>query len=606
MSSVTTADTAGIDGRSRIAAALAKRMRGRRRAEVRFQVYGIAAIVLSVTMLAILLVTIIQAGYTAFIQAYFEIDVTIDEQAVDPDGARDPDDLAMVNYAQIVESALVQLLDLEDQQVPLNTLLALPRARAENLIEELDAQIASGRITFAGITDFGQPVALGLLANLNTMPPVEDFLSDDLRGRVDLAAVIGLAGELRGALADVPIEFANLQRGRFVDADLLEPFADRVIPESVTDPRERTGLLRGVARAVNDSVAESVRLRFAEQSLSLGDLENADLADRLRSTLSEYVDEMISRGAGNQLRAMVLADPELIGQTISLDFLASSDVDVMMKGQISRDLPESRRQVNDLQLQWMDRLQEEGYLGTRFAWSLFTNGASTQPEQSGIGVAVVGSFYMMLIVLALALPLGVATAIYLEEFAPKNRATDVIEVNINNLAAVPSIVFGLLGLAVFVNFANLGRSAPLVGGLVLTLMTLPTIIIAARAALKAVPPSIREAALGVGASKTQSIFHHVLPLAMPGILTGTIIGMAQALGETAPLLMIGMVAFVTDYPATPMDPATALPVQIFMWATLPERGFVERTSAGIMVLLAFLVFMNAMAIWLRKKFERRW
>lgn len=221
-------------------------------------------------------------------------------------------------------------------------------------------------------------------------------------------------------------------------------------------------------------------------------------------------------------------------------------------------------------------------------------------------MALIGSFYMMLIVLVLSLPIGVAASIYLEEFAPKNRLTDLIEVNINNLAAVPSIVYGLLGLSVFINFMGFPRSASLVGGLVLTLMTLPTIIIATRAALKAVPPSIRAAALGLGASKMQTIFHHVLPLAMPGILTGTIIGLAHALGETAPLLLIGMVAFVANYPTTPMDPSTALPVQIYMWANEAERAFVERTSGAIIILLLFLIVMNVGAILLRRRFERRW
>jgi phosphate transport system permease protein len=245
-------------------------------------------------------------------------------------------------------------------------------------------------------------------------------------------------------------------------------------------------------------------------------------------------------------------------------------------------------------------------MAKQFNTGLFTYGASSRPEAAGIGVAALGSLYMMLIVLALALPIGVAASIYLEEFAPKNRLTDLIEVNINNLAAVPSIVYGLLGLSIFINFAGMPRSAAVVGGLVLTLMTLPTIIIATRAALKAVPPSIRSAALGLGASKMQTIFHHVLPLAMPGVLTGTIIGLAHALGETAPLLLIGMVAFVVDYPGSPMDPSTALPVQIYMWANEAERAFVERTSGAIMILLIFLVVMNLGAILLRRRFERRW
>ncbi len=316
--------------------------------------------------------------------------------------------------------------------------------------------------------------------------------------------------------------------------------------------------------------------------------------------------KLLSPNAEVGLRDIVVADPSLIGKSVSVWLLAAGDVDAIVKGTMSRDVPETQRTINDRQLTFIDTLEEQDRLRSQFAFTLFSAGASSYPESAGIGVALVGSLYMMLVVLCLALPIGVAAAVYLEEFAPKNRWTDVIEVNINNLAAVPSIVFGLLGLAVFINFVELPRSAPLVGGLVLTLMTLPTVIIATRAALKAVPPSIREAALGIGASKMQSIFHHVLPLAAPGILTSIIIGLAQALGETAPLLMIGMVATVFTYPETPMDPATALPVQIFMWSGLPERGFVARTSAGIMVLLTFLIFMNAVAVYLRKKFERRW
>ncbi|EAS50723.1 permease protein, ABC-type phosphate transporter [Aurantimonas manganoxydans SI85-9A1] len=318
------------------------------------------------------------------------------------------------------------------------------------------------------------------------------------------------------------------------------------------------------------------------------------------------VGKLISSGVRVQLRDMVLNDPSIIGTTQDIWLYAGSELDSALKGQYDLTVAEGRRPISDRQLGWIDRLQESGAIEKRFNWGLFTFGASSRAETAGVGVAIVGSLYMMGIVLVLALPIGVAASIYLEEFAPKNRFTDLIEVNINNLAAVPSIVFGLLGLAVFINWFGLPRSAALVGGLVLTLMTLPTIIIATRAALKAVPPSIRSAALGLGASKMQMVFQHVLPLAMPGILTGTIIGLAQALGETAPLLLIGMVAFVADYPSSPMDASTALPVQIFMWANEAERAFVERTSGAIMILLAFLAVMNITAILLRRRFERRW
>lgn len=318
------------------------------------------------------------------------------------------------------------------------------------------------------------------------------------------------------------------------------------------------------------------------------------------------LNKIISPGAAFQLREMVLTDPDIIGTTQEVWLPADDDIDMLMKGYIRRDVKPSERRVKDNQIRWVDELIGKGAIEKRFNIAFFTNGDSREPELAGIRGAVVGSFYTMIITLLLSFPIGVITAIYLEEFAPTNRFTDMIEVNINNLAAVPSIVFGLLGLAVFLNFFGLPRSAPLVGGLVLTLMTLPTIIISSRVALQSVPPSIRDAALGVGASKMQSVIHHVLPLAMPGMLTGTIIGLSRALGETAPLLMIGMVAFIVDIPGGILDPATVLPVQIYLWADSPERAFVERTSAAIMVLLAFLIMMNGLAVWLRNKFEKRW
>ena len=324
------------------------------------------------------------------------------------------------------------------------------------------------------------------------------------------------------------------------------------------------------------------------------------------------IEALISKEAPATLRNMVLANPALVGQTISLQVLAQGRVDGYFKGRVTMESAALDRNISPAQLELADALRAAGIIDLRFNWGFFTapDASDTRPEAAGLGVAILGSAYMMLIVLCLSLPIGVAASIYLEEFAPQNKWTDLIEVNISNLAAVPSIVFGILGLAIFINFVGLPQSAPIVGGLVLTLMTLPTIIIATRAALKAVPPSIRDAALGVGASKMQSVFHHVLPLAMPGILTGTIIGLAQALGETAPLLLIGMVAFVREYPGSPpeglMDPASALPVQVYNWTTRGDPAFVERASGAIIVLLCFLVIMNIAAIMLRRRFERRW
>ncbi len=316
---------------------------------------------------------------------------------------------------------------------------------------------------------------------------------------------------------------------------------------------------------------------------------------------------IVSNSAQYDIRDMVIANPDLLGTKQTYWFLAKDDIDVFMKGKIDRNLPEDERRIKDYQFKWIDKLIEEDRLEKRFNTVLFTNGDSREPEQAGMKGAIMGSLYTMLVTLLLSFPIAVAAAAYLEEFAPQNnRWVDIIEININNLAAVPSIVFGLLGLAIYINYFGIPRSTPLIGGLVLTLMTLPTIIIASRAAIKSVPPSIKEAAVGLGASRVQVLFQHTLPLAMPGILTGTIIGMAQALGETAPLLMIGMVAFVAEVPGGIMDPSTVMPVQIYLWSDSPERAFTERTSAAIMVLLAFLVAMNLIAIMLRKKFERRW
>ena len=314
---------------------------------------------------------------------------------------------------------------------------------------------------------------------------------------------------------------------------------------------------------------------------------------------------VISNGAGYRLRDRLVANHQLLNQSETLWLVADDDIDTYYKS-IGSDGGAFVGRMSEQRQDWVEQLTEAGEVELRFNRNFFTQGDSREPELAGIRGAAMGSLFTLIITILLSFPIGVAAAVYLEEFAPRNRWTDLIEVNINNLAAVPSIIFGLLGLAIFINFFHVPRSVPLVGGLVLTLMTLPTIIISSRAAIKAVPPSIREAAIGVGASPMQVVLHHVLPLAMPGMMTGAIIGMAQALGETAPLLMIGMVAFIVDVPGGFTDPSTVLPVQIFLWADSPERAFMEKTSAAIMVLLAFLIVMNTLAVILRKKMERRW
>ena len=328
--------------------------------------------------------------------------------------------------------------------------------------------------------------------------------------------------------------------------------------------------------------------------------------DREDRAAVREIEAILSDGAQFALRDRVVADPSLIGRTIEVTVPVSDPYDQLRKGLIDRGTAEVNRRLDDGELAAFDRLEEAGLVSTELNTGLITNADSRFPELAGLKGALIGSFWALLVCFLISFPLGIGAAIYLEEFAPRNRTSDFIEVNINNLAAVPSVVFGLLALAVFLGWFGLPRSAPFVGGLTLALMTLPTIIIAARASLKAVPPSIREAALGVGASRHQVVFGHVLPLAMPGILTGTIIGLAQALGETAPLLLIGMNAFITSAPSSPFDASTALPTQIFIWADSPERGFVSRTSAAILVLLSFLVLMNGLAVFLRHRFERHW
>ena len=353
---------------------------------------------------------------------------------------------------------------------------------------------------------------------------------------------------------------------------------------------------------------------FGYAPLMKAAFEEKIAAARIETNLkSKQMAALLSKDAAATLRNFVLQDVDVIGQTIEFEFLINSRVDGYLKGRVTRDSIANDKSINAAQLDLVDALIADGSLRKRFNLDFITgaDASDQRPEAAGMGVAMIGSFFMMLVVLALALPIGVAASIYLEEFAPKNWITDIIEVNISNLAAVPSIVFGILGLAVFINYMHLPNSAPLVGGLVLTLMTLPTIIISTRASLKSVPPSIRDAALGVGASKMQSVFHHVLPLAAPGILTGTIIGLAQALGETAPLLLIGMVGFIASNPPDAitsglMDPNSAMPAQIYEWAKRADPAFYERAWGGIIILLVFLITMNAIAVLLRRRFERRW
>ena len=405
-----------------------------------------------------------------------------------------------------------------------------------------------------------------------------------------LALAILLTSVLTNGLSSFQQTFISLP---------VELTAERVDKQGNRDPAEMAKTTTiGYAPLLRDAIVAEV----ARQGLTT-DLSDKDVA------------AMTSKEAAATVRNRVLANPDLVGETVTFDLLASGRIDGFFKGRVTLETAALDGNTSPEALMLAQGLADAGVIETKFNWSFFTapDASGQRPEAAGLGVAILGSLYMMLVVLFLALPIGVASSIYLEEFAPKNRITDIIEVNISNLAAVPSIVYGILGLAIFINFMEFNQSSPLVGGLVLTLMTMPTIIISTRAALKSVPPSIRDAALGVGASKMQSVFHHVLPLAAPGILTGTIIGLAQALGETAPLLLIGMVAFVREYPAayTPDaglfgEASTALPVQVYNWTQRSDPAFVERASGAIITLLVFLLIMNAVAIYLRRRFERRW
>lgn len=386
----------------------------------------------------------------------------------------------------------------------------------------------------------------------------------------------------------------------FFQAKLTFPVT---LSSEVLDPKGN-GLREEMTKVTTIGYGKLLASAFAAELAAKG-ISTEGVSDK-------QVAEMISKDAPGVLRARVLGDTSMLDQTVTMTVLAAGRIDGYLKGRVTMETAERDGNISPAQLQLADRLLAAGILDSRFNTGFLTSpdASDQRPEAAGLGVAILGSAYMMLLVLIICVPIGVATSIYLEEFAPKNRWTDMIEVNISNLAAVPSIVFGILGLAIFINFAGFPQSSSVVGALVLSLMTLPTIIIATRSSIRAVPPSIRDAALGVGASKMQTVFHHVLPLAMPGILTGTILGLASALGETAPLLLIGMVAFVDNYPSVPvegfLDPATALPVQVYSWASRSDPAFIERSSGAIIVLLVFLVAMNVTAIILRRKFERRW
>ena len=398
---------------------------------------------------------------------------------------------------------------------------------------------------------------------------------------------------LYGLLAiGVAVGFLLLLLGRIIEQGHTAFYTHSVTVPVYMDPAR-------VDRAYPQGT--NFELLVAEQQLA-----RMGIADNAAGTKATALRSLFSSELKFAAAARIQSNPELIGQTVPITAPVSDDADLYFKHEISRDTPADQRRLSDEQISWLDRMKASGQVKAHFNSGLFTKGDSTEPELAGVLGAVVGSALMLLVTALIAIPLGVGAALYLEEFAPRGRITDLIEVNINNLAAVPSIIYGLLGLALFINWMHLPRASPLVGGLVLALMALPTIIIATRSSLKAVPPSIREAALAMGASKTQTVFQHTLPLAMPGVMTGAIISMAHALGETAPLLLIGMVSFIPGIPSAIGEPSGALPSLVYIWENASERAFHERTAAAILVLLAFMIVMNAAAIFLRRRFERRW
>nr|WP_236823773.1 phosphate ABC transporter permease PstA [Blastochloris viridis] len=587
-------------------AAAKARLKKRYRAEARFKAYGLTAILFAVTFLAVFLATIFMQGVPAFFQNYAALEVDLRKDKIDPDGSRDPRAIGNADYDALVREALYAEFpgvtgrpDRRALQSVLST--GAPVLLRQQVLDNPD-WIGTRHRVFVPVDDVADMFFKGLMTPVETRPGLGEIGVSGTTGTVQLSSTIN---NFEAVVTEVKAELrAAADRAR---ADLAGK--ERVVvhlERDIAQLRSRPTSPANEARIQTESRAlDSTRHDAAELRTRAEALEARAAAADEREALERSIPSYFVRIHGGVIKLTALSSATAEGQVIVP--LTSDAVAGPGEWQIMRfAVPEASRRIGDREIVFLELLKERGMIEQRISREFFTGGASREPEMAGVWVAIVGSILTLAVTLGLAFPVGVAAAVYLEEFAPKNRFTELVEVNINNLAAVPSIIYGLLGLAVFLNFFDMPRSAPLVGGLVLALMTLPIIIIASRAAIRAVPPSIKEAALGVGASHQQAVFHHVLPLAMPGILTGTILGMAHALGETAPLLMIGMVAFVVDLPKGFTDAATLLPVQIFMWADFPELAFQQKTAAAIILLLAFLICMNAFAIVLRKRFERRW
>jgi phosphate transport system permease protein len=591
-------------------------IRARYRAEARFKAYGIGAIALTAVFLAIVILDIVVKGLPAFTAHFVDIEVTLDREDIDPTGSKDPAVIRAGDFQAVIRKALRGMFPAVTDRTS--------RRQLDNVVSSGAADVLRDRVA-ANPALVGQTIRVTLLLSDDTdlyYKGVGTGISR--RAGAGAATPTGTSGEITilSTSNDFSANITTVKQALSLKARTLRTEADRVRASLQQAQTLKQDLERSLAaaQAANAtarlaSIGDQIR-NITPETVSLAN-QVKELEDQAAALQTRFegagTDETLDRSTPSLLVAInggLVKITKLGNAGVSGDVLLPLASDTEAKPGtwqiVAYATPEENRRVSDREVSWLEYFREKGLVKSEFNWAFFTSGDSREPELAGIRGALVGSAITMFVTLMMCLPVGVGAAIYLEEFAPKNRATELIEVNINNLAAVPSIVFGLLGLAVFLNFFGLPRSAPLVGGLVLGLLVLPTIIIASRAALRAVPPSIKEAALGVGASHQQAIFHHVLPLAMPGIMTGTIIGMAHALGETAPLLMIGMVAFIVEVPTSITDAATVLPVQIYLWSDLPEIAFQAKTAAAIIVLLLFLFAMNGIAIFLRRRFERRW
>jgi phosphate transport system permease protein len=558
-------------------AAAQARVRARYRRERRFRMYGLAALALTTTFVVVLIADVLHRGLPAFWHYSLVLDVPVDREAVSSQGKVDEATIRSADYFPLTRAALQAAIPgIESRSGEKQLTRLLSTGAADELRDKLVAD--PGLVG----TTVKTRLLLSASADLYYKGAATPITTQAMRGTATPSGTTGeitvltSANDFADALVSIKQRLARRADRLRAEADRLELFAGETVTAKVAKLRKEADDLQ--ARVDQPKVEETLEPRMPSLLVAIN---------------------------GGLVKISKISDVAITGDVL-LPLKSTAEAKPGEWQLVTYETPESNRMVTDQEVAFLERFRELGKVERTFNWLFLTAGDSREPELAGIRGALVGSALTLIVTLVLCLPIGVMGAIYLEEFAPKNRITDLIEVNINNLAAVPSIVFGLLGLAVFLNFFGLPRSAPLVGGITLALLVLPTIIIAARAALKAVPPSIKEAALGVGASHQQAIFHHVLPLAMPGIMTGTIIGMAHALGETAPLLMIGMIAFIVDVPHGFTDAATVLPVQIYLWSDLPEAAFKSKTAAAIIVLLLFLFVMNGMAIWLRKRFERRW